>query len=599
MVSPLCILMGQLLTTTQDKVSGVGSYMELRATEVEGWELPNFTHLRGTMLCVGQNLRRLKRKRARIACEPCRDRKRKCDGNQPCDSCLRFEYDCRYKSCSGTPKKARFEEQLSPLPIPAQAESMPPPSLEANSGATFARQLALKIDPQNAPRLHLFSWNVGERPTSAVSEKPGTLSMEDVLPLVIIEELSSFYFEKVDIVYGFIDRARFIQRWRVRQLVLNVKKPFDAILFGVTALGSLFSNRKAPLLELQLVESARAILEEYAGDTPCIEIITGQLLRVVYLRMTASPHVAWMASCTLMHMIEAAGLHHPSTTDHSSTQPAEDRTSELQWRLMGVAQHLNTWISFDLGRSRVVLQGGVPSVLPYLKQQDSTKEILSLLPMSEALDPSNQQNASNLESTFLQVLDSIHVQPSSVMAQCNLMLCIYRRLRALNWTVSPDLLDRALTLMVKGLRCAREMVLTSCPWHHMANVPFQIICTLLAIDNRCSLSKLGDAMKTLGEVSAAYNTSVMREAYKTARLLVLLYQKRKEDDAKLLGEIIQADPLPSLDLTSNKTNDQALQDFGYGDPWLESLIADMPGREDIEAQFSMSSIPWAFQGSNA
>lgn len=540
----------------------------------------------------------LKRKRARIACEPCRDRKRKCDGGQPCDSCLRYQYECQYNNYSGSNKKARHDNEKSPFPALAQPEYLPPPSLEANSGATFARQLAMKIDPNNAPRLHLFSWNIGERCHTAGSDRPVTLSIEDVLKLDIVDELSSFYFEKVDICYNFIDRSRFFQRWRVRQLVMNDKKAFDAILFGVTALGSLFSNRVAPLLELQLVESARSILDEYSGDEPTTEIITGQLLRVIYLRITASPHITWMSSCTLMHMIEAAGVHLPPIMDDPSAQPAVDSNSELRWRLVGVAQHLNTWVSFDLGRSRVVLQGGVPSVLQYIKHQDSTKELLSLLPMSEALDPSNQQNATNLESTFLQVLESSHIQPPSVMAQCNLMLCIYRRLRALNWTISPELLDRALALMSKGLRCARDMCLTSCPWHHMANVPFQIICTLLAIDNRSSLSRLGDAIKTLGDVVAAYDTSVMREAYKTARLLVLLYQKRKEDDAKTLRDIFQADPLPSVDSIMNKTNGEGRHDVIYNDPWLESLIADIPGLEDIEAQFSMPNTPWSFQGSN-
>ncbi|ATZ49480.1 hypothetical protein BCIN_04g06210 [Botrytis cinerea B05.10] len=543
----------------------------------------------------------LKRKRSRIACEPCRDRKRRCDGGQPCDSCLRFEYECYYKSHSGHSKKARHNHEQSSLSLSASAKAdpLPPPSLEANSGANFARQLALKIDPQNAPRLHLFSWNIGERYSTSRSKRVSTLSTEDISSTGIVDELSAFYFEKVDICYNFIDRAKFFQRWKVRQLVKNERKPFDAILFGVTALGSLFSNRVAPSLELQLVDSARSILDEYSGETPTIETITGQLLRVVYLRMTASPHVAWMSSCTLMHMIEAAGLHIPTPTDDSSIQSVADSNSELRWRLLGVAQHLNTWISFDLGRSRVVLQGGVPSVLPYLNHQDSTKELLSLLPMSEALDPSNQQNASNLESAFVQVLDSSHIQPPSVMGQCNLMLCIYRRLRALNLTVSPELLDRALTLMSKSLRCAREMVRTNCPWHHMANVPFQIICTLLAIDSRGSLSRLGDAMKTLGEVSAAYDTSVMREAYKTARLLVFLSQKKKEDDAKMLSEVMKADPSPSADPTIDRSTSQALQDIGYGDSWLESLLAGVPGLEDIDEQFAMTNMPWTFQGSNA
>ncbi|QSZ32060.1 hypothetical protein DSL72_001629 [Monilinia vaccinii-corymbosi] len=535
--------------------------------------------------------RSLKRKRARLACEPCRDRKRKCDAGQPCDSCVRYEYDCYYKphheTHHATPKKARRERAPSPLPAaPARAESVPPrTSFEADSGAAFARQSAWKIDHLKAPRLQLISWNVGQRRAANSSPEKPELLVKSILSSDIMKELASFYFEKVDICYNFIDRVKFFQRWQVRKLVADDEKPFDAVLFGVAALGSLFSNRSASLLEQRLVESARSILLHYSTDAPSTEIITGQLLRVVYLRMTASPHVAWMASCTLMHMIEAAGLHLPPTTDIDLTPPAEERNSELRWRLYGLAQHLNTEISFAIGRSRVVLQGGVSSVHPFLKQQDSTKELLSLLPMSEALYPSKHQNISNLESAFLQVLDSIHSQPPSVMAQTNLMLCIYRRLRAGSWNISTDLLSRALGLMSKGLRCAREMALTNCPWHYMASVPFQIICTLLAIDNRRSLSKLGDAMKTLGEVAAAYDTSIMREAHRTARSLVGLSQKRKEDDARMLGEIVQADPLPSIGPALEETyNDcPALQDISYADPWLESLIADIPGLEDIEA----------------
>src|SRR5271163_3507234 len=37
--------------------------------------------------------RRLRTKRA---CEPCRKRKRKCDGHHPCNQCLEYEYSCSF-----------------------------------------------------------------------------------------------------------------------------------------------------------------------------------------------------------------------------------------------------------------------------------------------------------------------------------------------------------------------------------------------------------------------------------------------------------------------------------------------------------------------
>lgn len=627
----------------------------------------------------------LKRKRTRTACEPCkdRDRRKRCDGGYPCDSCVKYEYECHYKpqdsrNHHGSPKKARYGESSSSLPdavlygspkkarygdssaslptpkctrdsssrgvkslervkhgfgesfssIPASihqrtpkkarsSASLPAPNharesapssssgedgnresssspsaskkadiasgpyLETNTSTTSAKQLPPKAGLQKVPKLHLLAWNIGERPMVSGTERPKraeTLSLERLPSWATIDELALTYFQKVDICYNFLDQAKFFQRWKVRQLVADEKKPFDSILFGVAALGNLFSRREASMAELQLIESARAIIDEHCEDIPSTEILTGQLLRVIYLRMTASPHVAWMASCTLMHMIEAAYLHftQTSTTDNDTKQAAEDRNEELRWKLYGVAQYFNSTISLDLGRSIVVFQGKVPSILPYLKQQDATKELLSLSPITEVLNPSNQSK-SNLQSAFLQVLYSIHTQPPSILAQTKLMLSIYQRLRALHWSLSPELLNGALELMTKALQCVREMLLTNSPWHYTASLPFQIICTLLAIDTRSSLSKLGDAMKVLGEVATAYGTKAMREAYKTARLLVLRYQQRKEDDAKLLGGFMHTDPLPFVDPALYKSNMQDLQELGYSDPWLSELLADMPG----------------------
>ncbi|MBE3049542.1 Zn(II)2Cys6 transcription factor, partial [Candidatus Bathyarchaeota archaeon] len=46
------------------------------------------------------------RKRSKLACEPCRELKRKCDGSSPCATCLRFEYDCTFQGVTGKRKRA-------------------------------------------------------------------------------------------------------------------------------------------------------------------------------------------------------------------------------------------------------------------------------------------------------------------------------------------------------------------------------------------------------------------------------------------------------------------------------------------------------------
>ena len=60
-----------------------------------------------------------KRRRAKVACESCRTRKRKCDGQEPCGTCVQLEYDCHYcptlKASKRTPEIAR-DEQASTNP---------------------------------------------------------------------------------------------------------------------------------------------------------------------------------------------------------------------------------------------------------------------------------------------------------------------------------------------------------------------------------------------------------------------------------------------------------------------------------------------------
>ena len=165
--------------------------------------------------------------------------------------------------------------------------------------------------------------------------------------------------------------------------------------------------------------------------------------------------------------------------------------------------------------------------------------------------------------------------------------------------------DRILALLVRGLRAARQMVVDSSPWHHVANVPFQAICLLLAIDSRASLALLGDAMSTLQLVANTWNSAVMSEAYNTAYLLILLHQRRKEEDAKALRDVLSihstapamtADPSSSQFASVSTSN----QNGGYQQPqsgatamaatdsaeflWLEDLIADMPSLREFDLE---------------
>ncbi|KNG82651.1 C6 transcription factor [Aspergillus nomiae NRRL 13137] len=501
------------------------------------------------------------RKRSRIACVSCQSRKRKCTGDQPCSTCCQFGIDCHYDLLSRKKKDARSFRPQQPIPPIASTtsrnETIPKShregttgdspdisvhSLEANSGAAFVRRLGLKIDPANAPRLDLFAWNVGARhPTPSLmppSSMPRAVSVVDIISLDEMKLLAATFFEKVDPCYGFIDRDHLF-----RQLGRRWLSPSSE---SVLPYGPISAGR-----------DCRLILDQHMlSETPSsVDIVTGWVLRVAYLRTTAAPDAAWMASCSLMHLIEATGLHLEPSSDTVLGKSAETCHPEIRRRLYAM---------------RAILT-----------------EIFNLLPISESLDPNKAQDSLDLESALANVLDLVHPLASHTLAQCNLMLCIYRRLRGLDSVIAGSLLDQVLELARKGLQASRDMIASISPWHQTANVPFQIICTLLAIDNRASLALLGDAMQTLREVALAYDTDVMREAYSTAYLLILLHQRRKEEDTRTLRGVLRANSTASAtqaeitEPTIESTH--SLADYP-GFSWLSDLVIDMPGLQNFDLE---------------
>lgn len=463
-------------------------------------------------------------------------------------------------------------------------------SLEANSGSAFVKRLGLN-EITNTPRLHLFAWNVGER-----AAKPNSVpdSILNIVSLEDIRSLAAVYFSRVAPCYNFIEKEKFLQRmearWLEASINLNVTDPFDVVLCGVAALALLFSQQTAPEVELQLVELARVKLEESATNMPpSLDTATGWLLRVTYLRMTGKPYTAWIASCSCMHVIEAVGLHLDQPTSAVFTGgPIENLDPDIRQRLFGVAQHLNIWISFDVGKTRVALPGCDDAVAVPMapEKEEFTGHLLRLLPMAKILDPDRTADGLDLVSSLKNVVELMHTEGPLILAQCNLMLCIYRRLGAQDSIIPNHLLDQMLNLAVKGLKSAETLAAGHCPWHHVANVPFQLVCMLLTIDTKASLSLLREAMNTLGFVASIYDTATMREAYSTAYLLIIMHQRRKEEDAKALGDIlglhsgVVAQKGPGIPGTSSLNDSPTAP----GIPWLEDLITDLPSLRNFDLE---------------
>ncbi|KAM0259093.1 hypothetical protein ACHAQJ_003464 [Trichoderma viride] len=499
------------------------------------------------------------RKRSKLACQTCRDLKRRCDGAHPCGTCVRFEYECNYHVFR---KRRELEQLLGPggdltsarssaksshdeIPSSTASPRIQARSVEANSCPAFVQTLALRLDPKKNPRMISFAWNafLGSR---QILYTPPVQSVTDVVSQKRLEDLATAYFQKVDPIYGFIDRdevANYIQqRWAVQ----NATQAQDAVICGIAALGCLFSQTKIDTAELALVELAKLLLERTLSDPPSDDSITAWLLRVVYLRVAGTQYTAWMASCTLMHMIDAAGFNVEAPVKAVLPSPHQDVSIELRKRIVAIAQHLNIWMSFDMGLTRVALPN-IATLIPSAREGDFTHELMELLPFSIELDPQRKPTAFELEYALQVVLGRVHSRPPSILAQCNLALCLCRRLRSMEVALTDSVLQQVLILTSNGIQAAQAVLEARMPWHQMTYVPFQIVCVLLAIDTVSSISQLRDAMQCLKDITTVYKTEATQEALKTARSLVFLHQKGKEMFASALGEILKSGPTTPIE----------------------------------------------------
>ncbi|KFZ00577.1 hypothetical protein V500_00990 [Pseudogymnoascus sp. VKM F-4518 (FW-2643)] len=559
--------------------------------------------------------RQTHRQRLRIACDHCRKSKRKCDGGRPCNICLGYGYDCSYRSTPRSRQSQRGAGRSQTVITREASPSVPPGilpqqlerqeqcnlpsgrrrrqhqhpqqgqdqqdqdqqgqeqqgphgylrSVESNSGAAFARLLTITLESsdRSVSPMRMLAWNLflGERQTA------GSVHHE-MLPAVLSEpemrHLATVYFEKVHPCYGFIDKDMLLQSISSTWGGQGSSSAQDAILCGVAALGCLFSSTQDLVAELSLVALAKRLLDPSTADSPSLHSATAWLLRTVYLRLTAKPEEAWLASCTTLHIIDAAGL--MRSADHGSafSLPQDPRDVHLRRRAFGVAQHLNIWMSYDLGRSRVLLPNA-DTVPPSAQPGEYTAELLDLLPYSQDLDPANGLSMDSLVAVLVEVLDRTHTEPPSVLAQCNLMLCIHRRLHSSKLEIPDDVMNKVLGLIKNSIQAARSSVAAGLPWHHVANIPFQALCTLLVIDTVQSFELLSESLACVIAVNDAYQTEATREAATTACTLLQLHQKRREAEIKKHSDMLSM--YPSVDFPLQDSHGDPLNGYALQNSW--------------------------------
>lgn len=506
------------------------------------------------------------RQRSRQACLPCRRRKRKCDGKSPCDVCTGYGYDCEYDAAGQSTSSKRplstFEApnqppekvtrvahplgnagQNSDSPIlPGVLEPSKPRYVGRHSSVAFPLYVGLEVQATKLPRLHSFAYHTGirEEPLCAVDHK-----LSGRIPWNIARSLVEVYTAIVHPIFGFLDLEHFGSRCEKHWHGQPQDLVFEATVCGVLGIASLFNGELDDETETWTIAHAKEILEDCViSRFPSLEQLAAWILRTIYVRCTGRPHVTWLCSCNIMHLVEATGLHHTSEFIMQTTGSVtpSDETLRTVNRTAQVAHCLHVLIAFEYGRSIMPItrhppgSGDAPKTGGDLTLQFCN--LVATVPVHNATD-----DQMTLRQGLLLALETITDREADhdflLLTRADLALGIYRRLRVLNPEIKQGQNDRVIAAGTAALPAARRLCSQNQPWWNIVGTVFQFACALIVMDTPISCEKLLETMDTLGTIVGHLDTHLAKEALSTARLLVHASLNKKRNEADILERIVK------------------------------------------------------------
>ncbi|PYH43065.1 putative C6 transcription factor [Aspergillus saccharolyticus JOP 1030-1] len=481
-------------------------------------------------------------------CNECRARKTRCDGDLPCNICRVSRNPCSVRqNARGDAGEERRNAWTEP-PHDRAGGSIPHGILEPSkqrfmgqqSSIAFPLIVGMGVQAPDPPRLHSFGYNAGVRPEP---ETMVSLQIAEALDWHLALRYINDYIRVLHPLFNFLDPEELRQRAEDHWHGMPQGPSFEAVISGVIALGLLFRSpsleRPKRETEPWMVQHAKSILEDsVVGRLPTVEQVAAYILRTLYVRSTSRPHLAWLNSCTMMHLVEATGLQYgpedvilaPGTAPPDTGQRKLYRPK----RTAHVAECLHVLIACDYGRS-------VMNATLYHRQEDFaatlesdlTSQLCALVQAMPVTSPSRGSGAGVEEQvSAIMNVASIKVEHGFLtMVKADLIFCLYRRLRMVNYHFRQEQIDIIISRGTEALAPVDEFTSrrTRQPFWNLVGTAFQFVCVLLALDTPDSLQTMPKAMEVLEEISRRLPSPLATEAYKTARQLAraCLDQKRK------------------------------------------------------------------------
>lgn len=415
------------------------------------------------------------------------------------------------------------------------------------------------------PRVHSFAYNTGVRRELSYSV---TFKLDEYITWTEVYDSINLYETVIHQVFGFVDienlRRRSHDHWHGKPQGAN----FEALISGIVALASLFSQVLCENRELRVVQHAKDILDDPAiARFPTLDTMSAWILRTIYTRSTSRPGITWQYSCTMMHLCENIGA---SREPEPSTQTADTATKtlhearDLRARLAIVARCLHVFISYEHGRSTVEI-GPIPEHNVIQRKGDLTMQFNALI---NTLPPDSRAHHDQLSrhQELCNALNDLLAAPADheflTLVKTDLCFCVYRRLRLLDLGgLQKEPLDQVIRAGKMALPAARSLVvLRNQPWWNTVGSVFQYLCVLLAIDISDSLAAIPEAMETLETITKHLHTHLADEALSTARLLVRAMREKKRKEFDILERIAGVVD----DSVENNNENMAVNEEGMG-----------------------------------
>ena len=447
----------------------------------------------------------------------------------------------------------------------------------AYSAVAWPRRLGLKLGMANPPRLQAYGWNPGTR--KEVNPSPDK-TICDILSLQDAKTFADIYFREVHPYFGILDQSMFNQRCDDFWVAMRRGTDFEACICGVVALGSYFSTAKSasPIppspVETDVVDHGRHLLDLSVAHPPAmisIKHVAGWILRTLYLRLTTRPHIAWMASCTAVHVAEAIGLHREINEFQMKPDMPRQITEvevDLRRRTFWVAMALNQFFASEYGRTAVRVD--LISCQPLSAQSgDMTARMVTMMQAAPGQDLVGKPV--ELFEALVRATELPVKSPLLGIMRADVCFCIYRMICSTDTRIRVEQIPPLLEATRVGLDAVAFLGTMHQPWWNVVSMPLQGVGVLLSLETTESYKLIPSALDTLKNATTLYDSYLSREALTTAYALVhgAAQQKRSGLDSldrglELVGEISMS--TSSLSTTPGDVFQWPMDnDLGYSD----------------------------------